>query len=99
MLKPLRNGIFFVFEDEVVRGEFLEKTTFDFVLKNDANTTTKRARWGTVIAIGHEVIGDIQVGSKILIEPLKWTESLRYNDQTFWKTDSDHVLAIRTSEE
>lgn len=95
---PLRNGIFFIFEDDVNKGFFSEKTTFGFIIRNDPDTTMKRARWGRVIAVGHEVGDDINVGSEILIEPLKWTNDLQFEGQTFWKTDSDHVLAIRYSE-
>lgn len=93
---PIKNGIFFVFEDQVDRnGVFEEKTTWNFTLKNDPSTTVKRARWGRVVATGHEVGKQIRVGDMVLIEPLKWTNRLEFEGKEFWKTDSDHILAIR----
>ncbi len=96
---PIRNGIFFVFEDEVSKGVFSETTEWGFTLKHDPNTTVNRARWVRVIAVGHEVNDDIKVGSRVLIEPLKWTTELEFEGKVFWKSDSDHVLAIRYPEE
>ena len=88
MLRPIRNGIFFVFEEEVEKGVFIEKTSFNFILKNDPSTTVNRARWARVLAVGHEVDDeDIKVGAEILIEPLKWTDQHDFEGQKFWKTD------------
>lgn len=100
-IKAIRNHIIFQFEDSIVRKneygkqrkQFEDKTDWGFEMSS-YDDGTKSPRWGIVVSVGHEVFDDIQVGTKILIEPLKWTESVQYDGESFWRTDDSCVLAI-----
>jgi len=104
-LKPIHNHIIFKFVDGMKRlasttGKdqtmFEEKTNWGFEIsagQNSYDESAKRARWATVVAVGHEVPEEITPGVAILIEPLKWTKGFSFEGEMFWRTDSDWVLA------
>lgn len=100
-IKAIRNHIVFQFEDSIVRKssfgkerkQFGEKTDWGFEM-SDYDDGTKAPRWGIVVSIGHEVTSDVQIGDKILIDALKWTESVQLNGESYWRTDDSCVLAI-----
>jgi len=100
-VKAIRNHVIFQFEDSVVkktefgkqRKQFGNKTDWGFEMSS-FDDATKSPRWGIVISVGHEVAENIRVGSKILIDALKWTEAIEYKGESYWRTDESHVLAI-----
>jgi len=100
-LKAIRNHIVFQFEDSIAKKsscgkklkQFEEVTDWGFEMSS-YDEGTKAPRWGIVISVGHEVIPDIQVGSRILIEPLAWTEGIEVEGTTYWRTDDNKVMAI-----
>jgi len=100
-IKAIRNHIIFQFENEIVkktnqgkrRSQFSEKTDWGFEMSN-YDEGTKSPRWGIVISVGHEVISDIQVGSRILIEPLQWTDAIEIEGVEYWRTDDQKIMAI-----
>lgn len=96
-MRPIRNHILFQFEDDMIKHmgvrQFETKTSWGFAVFS-ADESTKDARFGRVVAVGHEVPDDIQPGMRILIDALKWTPSFPFEGQDYWRTDSDHVLAV-----
>ena len=105
-IRAIRNHILFQFVDEVknINGKmgFAETTDWGFEISAASGSqafddSSKRARFGVVKSVGHEVPKDIQPGMVILIEPLKWTNAISYNNEKYWRTDSDHVLATANS--
>ncbi len=95
-LRPLRNGIIFQFEENIIKNKkftFEEKTDWGFKL-NSFDESSKHPRWGIVVTVGNEVVDEgLVTGARILIEALKWTNGVEVEGETYWKTDEDHVLA------
>ena len=101
-LRVFRNDILFQFESEaaVLRDKklaqkgFKEKTSwgFEFVAPE---TSAGSARWGIVVSIGPEIVdAGIKIGSRILIENLKWTNAIEFDGAEYWKTNEDQVLLL-----
>lgn len=101
-LRTLKKNILFKFEDELVTAggikQFKEITKSGLILAVNFDKNVKSSRWGIVVAVGPEVVDpDLVVGSRVLIEPLKWTEGVDYEGETYWMTNEDHVLLIDES--
>lgn len=96
-IEVLEGFILFQFEDEIDRGNhnaFLETTKSGIILRSNIDESVNLARWGVVVAIGPKVDNDITIGTKILIDALKWTKVSTFNGEKFARTENDHVLAI-----
>lgn len=100
-LRAIRNHIIFQFEDSIVRksdfgqsrSQFEEKTDWGFEMSS-YDESAKGPRWGIVVSIGHEVKADIEVGSRVLIEALQWTEALEVDGISYWGTDDSKLMAV-----
>lgn len=100
-IKAIRNHVIFQFEDAIKKKtncgketrQFEEVTDWGFEISN-YDDGAKNPRWGIVVSIGHEVTSDIEVGSKILVEALQWTEAMEVDGQSYWRTDDSHLMAI-----
>lgn len=97
-ITPLHNHILFRFEDTLknqngIRG-FSKTTDWGFELGMTPDDSTKSPRWGLVVEVGIDVSDNIQPGSRILIEPLRWTTGIKINDKEYWRTDSKSVIGI-----
>lgn len=96
-LRPIRKNIIFKFIDDVVvrngNTQFKEATSWGFEISS-YDESSKKPRWATVESVGPEVGSDIQAGTIILIEPLKWTKSVVFEDDMVWQTNEDCVLAV-----
>lgn len=96
-LEVLDGFILFEFEQEVDpsrHNAFTDTSKGGIILPSDPLTAGKYARWGVVTAVGEGVDKDITVGTRILIEPLKWTKISSYKGLRFARTESKYVLAI-----
>ena len=95
-LKAIQNHIVFQFVDNVKQGMFEQVTDWGFVQTTFYDDSAKQCRWGTIVSVGpkctHE---ELQPGTQILIEALKWTEGVEFEGQKYWRTDETHVLATR----
>lgn len=106
-LRMLKNDIMFQFEDEdailrdgkkSMRG-FKEVTDWGFTIVSPKESAGN-PRWGIVVAIGPDVDSiDINVGRRILIENLKWTSSVKFEGQEYWKTNDEVVIAVDSTED
>lgn len=94
MLEPLGDSILFTFKEEVVGGQFVSESAGGLTIYRNYNDGLQTPRWATVIAIGPDVKQDVAVGTTILIEPLKWTESFEHDDVQIWKTTFEWVMAV-----
>lgn len=100
-LEPVANHILFQFEDEIDRNRrstFKETTDWGFEMKGSVEETTSYGRWAIIIGLGPEVMEDLRIGQKILIEKLMWTKTVDYNGLKFARTDDSHVIAVEESE-
>lgn len=106
-VKAIRNYIIFQFERDRVRSnsggrervQFEEKTDWGFDLgsaEQSFDKASKEPQWGIITAIGPEV-RDLEVGNRVLIEPLKWTVGVDDDGETYWRTDESCVLVVDES--
>lgn len=99
-LRALRNGIVFQFEELTTsnKGQFSETTKSGIYLGANFDESAKKSRWCIVNFVGDEVIDEgIVPGARILVDALKWTNGFEVEDEKFWKTDEDNVLAVDDS--
>jgi co-chaperonin GroES (HSP10) len=97
-LKPLGKSFLFSFTNETTGGMFIEKNSGRIILTNqDLSEQGKYARWGKVVAVGDEVT-DFGVGDYVLIEALQWTTEVKFEGQSYWKSDDSKVIAIGEDE-
>lgn len=98
-LRPIRNNVIFQFlPEEITRiqGKMAFKTITPagiHIISYDEST--KFPRWGTVLMLGPEVDRtEISVGVKVLIEPLKWTYMVIFNNIPLWMTKPEFVMGV-----
>ena len=97
-LKPLGNNFIFEFTNSTYGGQFVERNSGQIILTNqDLTEQGKWARWGKVLAIGDHV-STFNVGDYVLIEALKWTSKMVFQDHSYWKSDEEKVIAIGEDE-
>lgn len=100
-VRAIHDHIVFQFEDlgtrqtsyNQTREQFKHVTDWGFEY-SDFDESLNMARWVNVIAVGKDVDPEIRVGDRILVDALKWTESVEDGKTPYWKTTNDHVLAV-----
>lgn len=93
-LRPLHNAFLFQFLNETTSGQFLNKNKGRIIIATpELDTQGTLARWVRVVAVGDRV-KDFKVGDVVLVAPGKWTIGFKHEDQKFWKSDDEWVLAI-----
>lgn len=97
-LRATLDNILFVFEDElaIAQGvkQFREKTNWGFDLLSSFDRSVKSAKWGIVISVGPLVSSSVTEGMRILIEPLKWTDGMKFEGNIFWATKEANILLV-----
>lgn len=101
-IQAIHNHIVFQFNQDgktVTSGDnrsqaFQEKTEWGFEFHN-FDESTNQPRWGKVVSVGPDVTDELQPGTEILIENLKWTNHVIHNNQKYWRTDDTSVLAYK----
>ena len=99
-LLPLGNKFTFTFVDKVVirtdmdrrRAQFEETTESGFTISS-YDEGTKTPRWVIVRDIGPDVT-DFKSGDKVLVDALKWSDALEFEDENIWYSDVEQVLAV-----
>lgn len=98
-LTPIKNNIIFQFLDKVDnKGQFVEETSWGLVIPGHFDTSAKTPRWGKVTDIGPEC-AEVAPGQLILIEALRWTEGIKFNGNTYWKTDEKQIVGYKLTED
>lgn len=93
MIQALRDTIIFSFVDRVYHGTFVENTASGLYLGFVKEDSAKAPRFGIVKAIG-PLVKEVNVGDKILIEALMWTDAYTIDGVKYWNTESSKVMAI-----
>jgi hypothetical protein len=94
----IHNHIVFQFLDRVnSQGIFDEtKTMGGIVLPSDKHESAKSPRWAKIISLGPKCSDILRVdGCEILIDALRWSPGVKYQDQPLWRTDEDQLLGYR----
>lgn len=97
-IRAIRNHIIFKFDEETVykggKQQFKQKSDAGIEVV-DWDDTSKRARWGTIVKVGHEATDEFKPGMRVLIDALMWTPGFKLdNDEILWRTDSTRILAV-----
>lgn len=92
--RAIRNHIIFQFVEQTGGGKFFETSKGGIIVGYNDLEQSKRARWGRVVKVGHEVTDQIKEGDYIYIEPLAWSFSFKIGDEEYWRTDDSKVLLI-----
>ena len=91
-LEVTDNNILFHFANDTVSGGFVNKTSWGFEVQ-DRTGDSKKPRWAKVIATGPKVKNVVK-GDYVLIEALRWTNAIKFEDQKFWATNENEVMAV-----
>lgn len=94
-LKPIKDSILFTFLQNSRNGYFRNETSWGFKISGEDFDTSK-PRWGIAKVVGPDC-KDVKVGDYIMIEPLKWTTALEHEDEKFWRTAEEFVMATTDS--
>lgn len=101
-IRAIHNHILFQFLDRVrLDGKFEEeKSPGGIIIQSHFDTSAKTSRWAKIISLGPDC-SDIlrKEGCEILIENLKWTKGVSFDNQMVWRTDEDQLLAYRYPED
>lgn len=100
MIKAIHNHIIFKFEQDTIKVNegnmnstaFKEETDWGFEFSK-FDESAERPRWGVIVATGPKTDPVLQVGMRILIDHLQWTNGIQFEQSTIWRTDDNHVLA------
>lgn len=90
-LEALADSVIFSFVQTTRAGFFRAETDWGFKLAQDDYESSK-PRWGRVDEVGPDV-KFVKTGDYILIEPLKWTFSVEFQDREYWRTIEPNILA------
>lgn len=100
ILKPLGIRFTFTFVDAVVTRSDMDRTRTQFEETTESGFTissydegAKEPRWVIVKDIGPDVV-EFGPGDKVLVEALKWSESIEFDGDKFWYSDETVVLAV-----
>ena len=95
-LRPIRDHILFQFEEGKTKhmgiDQFQEKTDWGFTYAQ-TDSSLETGRWGKVTHIGPEV-KEIEVGMRVCVDKLMWSNEFIFEDQSYWRTEEDHILMI-----
>ena len=100
-IRAIHNHIIFQFIDRVnAKGEFEEQQSKGgIILKGNFDQSAKNPRWARIVSVGPKCSEFLKVEKpEILIDNLKWTIGVKYEGETYWRTDEDHVLCYRPTE-
>ena len=96
-IEVLDTKILFQFEDEIDannKNAFHETRESGIILQSNFDQSTKLPRWVRVIKVGPDVCDDIEAGSRVLVEAMKWTPQSTYKGEKFARTEEKFILAI-----
>ena len=94
-LRAIGERILFRFVEDTEEGKFSNKTlNSGLIVVNKVNEQLEVPRWGVVLGAGSRVGDGIKKGDYILIEPLAWTNRLRYEGASMWATNYEKVMAV-----
>ena len=98
-LEPIHNQILFRFIEDTTKGRFNQQSSGGILIVDRADKQVDYARWARVLAVGPDAVGDeYEVNDIVLIAPLRWTNSFKHKDKSYWITTDADVLAVLDDE-
>jgi hypothetical protein len=91
-LRCPKKRILFQFIENTRGGSFNNTTEWGFEVKKPTDDI-KVPRWAEVQVVGKDVKA-VKPGQFILIEPMMWTLSFTYEDEKYWATAEDKLIAM-----
>lgn len=101
-LSAIYNHIVFQFIDRVnSRGMFEESASSGGIqIIGDHDKSARQARWAKIISLGPDCSDVLRhEGCEILIDALRWSPGIKYNDEFLWRTDEAQLLGYRYPED
>lgn len=95
-LEALTDSVIFTFVQTTRDGFFRGETEWGFKMASD-DIDSQKPRWGKVEYVGPDV-KHVAEGDYILIEPLKWTFSVEFESQKYWRTLEPHIMGTTDTE-
>lgn len=95
-LEALTDSVIFSFVQTTRAGFFRAETDWGFKIAEDDYDSAK-PRWGLVNEVGADV-KFVKKGDYVLIEPLKWTFSVEFEGQKYWRTIESNILGTSDTE-
>lgn len=100
-LRALHNHIIFEFEDKAIISDgisqFVDQTESGIEIVRHSDSASS-GRWGYVVFLGPEAEEEgFEIGMRIFVEPLKWTNALSFEGMQIHRTDVDQILAVDDS--
>lgn len=99
-IRAIHNDILFQFKDRVnSKGQFEEGQSYGGIILNaNHSDSAKKPRWVKIVSLGPDVNDELRTsGIELLVEHLMWTPGVKYEGQSYWKTDDTKVLGYRLS--
>lgn len=93
-IEAVKDQLIFEFLEDTTQGKFNEKTSGGVLVVEQADKQLHHCRWGRVLDTGPKVSNSINVGDIILIENLRWTNKFVINDNEYWMTTEDSIVAL-----
>lgn len=90
--RPTNTKILVQFIEDISDGTFTNKTDWGLQIRNKV-ADPHNARWAKVYSAGPEVPDRIVAGQYVLIEQLGWTESFKIDEDKYWMTGYEKILA------
>ena len=93
-LSAIHNQIIFRFLEDTTKGQFNAKSAGGILLVEHGHHQVDYSRWVKIENVGPDVDPDeFQVGDIVLVENLKWTNEFIVNDESYWLTTDEVILA------
>lgn len=101
-ITAIYNHIVFQFIDRVnSNGVFEESASAGGILMvSDHDKSARQARWARIISLGPDCTDVLRKpGCEILIEALRWSPGVKYQNDFYWRTDETQLLGYRYPED
>lgn len=97
-LRAIQNHIIFQFEE---RAKVQDGVT-QFVEERESGLEVVRhkdsvdsGRWGYIVSVGPRAAEEgFEPGQRVFIEPLKWTNAVKFEGEEYWRTDAEQILCV-----
>ncbi len=98
-IKPILNNILFTFRDEIKNNNgkrvLSQETDWGFEITQNIDSMLQNPQIGIIRYLGEDAKKEgLEVGMKILIENMMWTEEFNVDGEQLWKTDASKVIGI-----
>lgn len=94
-VQPIKKQILFQFLEDTTNKKFNTQTNSGILVVEHKEKQLNSHRWGVVVDVGSDVDTNlINIGDIVLIENLQWTNGFIIEDQKYWLTNEEKILAL-----